>query len=70
MKIPEETHRSVGKESGQTNHVEHWNCTLRQKVARFVRKTLSFSKADYMHHIVTRWFVVEYNLQIVATACI
>jgi len=67
--FPEETHRSVGKESGQTNHVERWNCTLRQKVARFVRKTLSFSKADYMHHIVTRWFIVEYNLQILTTEC-
>jgi insertion element IS1 protein InsB len=67
--FPEETHRSVGKESGQTNHVERWNCTLRQKVARFVRKTLSFSKADYMHHIVTRWFIVEYNLQIIAASC-
>ena len=67
--FPEETHRSVGKDSGQTNHVERWNCTLRQKVARFVRKTLSFSKADYMHHIVTRWFIVEYNLQIMTAEC-
>ena len=46
--FPKETHRSVGKESGQTNHVERWNCTLRQKVARFVRKTLSFSKVVYV----------------------
>ena len=67
--FPAETQRCVGKESGQTNHVERWNCTLRQKVARFVRKTLSFSKADYMHHIVTRWFIVEYNLQIMAAEC-
>lgn len=67
--FPEETHRSVGKDSGQTNHVERWNCTLHQKVARFVRKTLSFSKADYMHHIVTRWFIVEYNLQVIETPC-
>ena len=67
--FPEETHRSVSKDSGETNHVERWNCTLRQKIARFVRKTLSFSKADYMHHIVTRWFIVEYNLQIMAAAC-
>jgi IS1 family transposase len=59
-----ETHRSVGKDSGQTNHMERWNCTLRQKLARYVRKTLSFSKAVYMHHLVTRWFIVEYNLAI------
>jgi insertion element IS1 protein InsB len=67
--FPEETHRSVGKDSGQTNHVERWNCTLRQRVARFVRKTLSFSKTNYMHHIVTRWFIVEYNLEIMTSAC-
>ena len=62
--FPIETHRSVGKESGQTNHMERWNCTLRQKLARYVRKTLSFSKKTYMHHLVTRWFIVEYNLSI------
>ncbi len=62
--FPNETHRSVGKDSGQTNHMERWNCTLRQKLARYVRKTLSFSKAVYMHHLVTRWFIVEYNLAI------
>lgn len=62
--FPKETHRRVGKESGQTNHVERWNCTLRQKLARYVRKTLSFSKAAYMHHLLTRWFIVEYNLAI------
>jgi IS1 family transposase len=28
------------------------------------RKTLSFSKVDYMHHLVTRWFIIEYNLKI------
>jgi hypothetical protein len=31
-------------------------------LGRFTRKTLSFSKVDYMHHLVTRWFIVEYNL--------
>ena len=67
--FPEETHQSVGKDSGQVNHMERWNCTLRQKVARYVRKTLSFSKADHMHHIVTRWFIVEYNLAILNQAC-
>ncbi len=33
---------------GQTNHVERLNCTLRQKLGRLVRKTLSFSKSDEM----------------------
>jgi IS1 family transposase len=40
--IPEECHEAVGKESGELAHVEHWNNTLRQRLARFVRKTLSF----------------------------
>lgn len=36
-------HQSVGKDSGQTNHLERWFNTLRQRLACFVRKTLSFS---------------------------
>jgi len=60
--FPKETHRSVGKETGETAHMERWYCTLRQKIARYVRETLSFSKAVYMHHLVTRWFIVKYNL--------
>lgn len=65
--LPVETHQSVGKESGETNHMERWNCTLRQWLGRFTRKTLSFSKVDFMHHLVTRWFIVEYNLKIKQT---
>ncbi len=34
--------RSVGKETGETAHVERWNNTLRQRLGRFTRKTLSF----------------------------
>jgi IS1 family transposase len=41
-----ERHQSVGKDSGQTNHIERWFTTLRQRLARLVRKTLSFSKSD------------------------
>lgn len=62
--LPDETHTQVGKGSGEVNHMERWNCTLRQWLGRFTRKTLSFSKVDYMHHLVTRWFIVEYNLKI------
>lgn len=42
--ILEEQHSAVGKEPGETAHVERWNKTLRQRLARFVRKTLSFSR--------------------------
>ncbi len=55
-------HQSVGKDSGQTNHIERWFNTLRQRLARFVRKTLSFSKSDKFHEFVFRLFVHHYNL--------
>ena len=32
--LPEETHHAVAKETGQTAHVERWNNTLRQRLAR------------------------------------
>jgi IS1 family transposase/transposase-like protein len=59
-------HHSVGKESGQTAHVERWNNTLRQRLARFVRKTLSFSKSDTFHELVLKWFIHYYNLQCIS----
>ena len=62
--FPKETHRSVGKESGETNHVERWNNTCRQSNARYVRKTLSFSKSDFYHELVTRLYIVRYNLKL------
>jgi insertion element IS1 protein InsB len=58
----EQTHRSVGKETGETAHMERWNNTLRQRIARYVRETLSFSKCDFWHQIVTEMFIVTYNL--------
>ncbi len=52
----------VGKETGQTAHVERWYNTLRQRVGRVVRKTLSFSKSRAFHSMVIKWFIAEYNL--------
>ena len=59
--IPDEQHRAVGKETGQTAHVERWNNTLRQRLARFVRLTLSFSKSLFMHEACLRLFLHRYN---------
>jgi hypothetical protein len=59
--FPKATHRSVGKGAGETCHLERWNCTLRQRLARFVRKTLSFSKSDVMYQVVLKGFIVDYN---------
>lgn len=54
-------HQSVGKDTGQTNHIERWFNTVRQRLARFVRKTLSFSKLDRYHNMLFRLFVDHYN---------
>ena len=54
-------HQSVGKDSGETNHIERWFNTVRQRLARFVRKTLSFSKLDRYHDMLFRLFVHHYN---------
>jgi len=65
--IPKSQHTPCGKESGLTAHVERWNNTLRQRLARFVRKTLSFSKSDRMHEICLRLFIHRYNLSLLPT---
>jgi IS1 family transposase len=62
--IPPKQHRPVGKETGETAHVERFNNTLRQRLARFVRKTLSFSKSWLMHEICLQLFVWRYNMDI------
>jgi insertion element IS1 protein InsB len=61
--IPEEQHTAAGKETGETAHVERWNNTLRQRLARFVRNTLSFSKSPIMHEVCLRLFLHRYNLE-------
>lgn len=55
-------HQSVDKQSGQTAHVERWFNTLRQRLARFTRKTLAFSKRDDLHDGLLRLFIHHYNL--------
>jgi insertion element IS1 protein InsB len=59
--IPEDQHYPVAKKTGETAHVERWNKTLRQRLGRFVRETLSFSKSDAMHEICLRLFLHRYN---------
>lgn len=52
----------VYKHSGLTNHIERFNCTMRQRIGRLVRKTLSFSK-KLSNHIGAIWyFIHHYNL--------
>lgn len=57
---------AAGKEAGLTNHVERFNCTLRQRLARFVRDTLSFSKKRQMHKLCLYLFLHDYSAGIQA----
>ena len=59
-------HQSMGKESGETAHVERWNNSLRQRLGRFVRQTLSFSKSDEYHEIALRLYLHDYNLSLIS----
>lgn len=59
--VPEDRHAAAGKEEGLTNHVERFWLTARQRCARLVRKTLSFSKCPD-NHVGALWFFVHlYN---------
>jgi IS1 family transposase len=59
--LPRKRHRAVGKETGKTSYIERFNNTLRQRVGRLVRKTLSFAK-KLSNHIGAIWyFVHHYN---------
>ena len=57
--FPPPRHRASGKETGKTSHIERFNCTLRQRISRLVRKTLSFSK-KLENHIGAIWYFVHY----------
>lgn len=59
--LPPDQHQACGKQEGETNHVERFNLTLRQRIGRLTRKSLSFSKSILMHLIVFRLFLVRYN---------
>jgi insertion element IS1 protein InsB len=59
--LPSNRHVAVGKESGLTSYIERFNNTLRQRVSRLVRKTLSFSKS-LENHVGVIWnFIHHYN---------
>jgi IS1 family transposase len=59
----QEQHRAVGKETGGTAHVERWNTTLRQRLGRCVRKTLSFSKSSLIHTACLDLFLQRYHVE-------
>jgi len=60
--IPEKQHVVADKKSGKTNIIERFNCTMRQRVSRLVRFTLSFSKKIENHIGAIKYFIYHYNL--------
>ncbi len=60
--IPAAQHRAISKLARQTNHIERFNNTLRQRVSRLVRETLSFSKKLSNHIGAIKFFICDYNL--------
>ncbi|MEO6589690.1 MAG: IS1 family transposase [Pyrinomonadaceae bacterium] len=63
MAIPANQHSACQKQSGQVSLIERFNGTLRQRVSRLVRKSLSFSKCAWFHEDAIKYFIARYNLQ-------
>ena len=60
--IPVERHQAITKHARTTKHIERFNNTLRQRVSRLARETLTFSK-KLAHHIgAIKYFICHYNL--------
>ncbi len=60
--MPAEQHQAITKHARKTNPMERFHKTLRQRVARLVRETLSFSK-KLAHHIgAIKYLICSYNL--------
>jgi len=60
--IPAEQHRAITKKARKTHHIERFNNTLRQRVSRLVRETLSFSTTLANHIGAIKYFICHYNL--------
>jgi IS1 family transposase/transposase-like protein len=67
--LPSKRHHAVGKETGKTSYIERFNCTLRHRVGRLVRKTLSFSKS-LENHIGAVWHFIHYYNQNLQISCL
>ena len=64
--IPAIQHRAIAKHFRRTNHIERLHCTLRQRISRLVRATLSFSKKLSNHIGAIHYFICHYNLTLAA----
>src|SRR5215470_17608183 len=61
--IPTEQHKAITKHARKTNHIERFNNTLRQRMSRLVRETLSFSKKVEHPIGAIKFFICHYNLE-------
>ena len=61
--IPAAQHKAISKLARKTNHIERFNNTLRQRLSRLVRATLSFSKKVENHIGAIKLFICYYNLE-------
>jgi insertion element IS1 protein InsB len=61
--IPAERHKAITKQAQKTNHIERFNNTLQQRLARLVRDTLSFSKKVEHHIGAITFFICHDNLE-------
>jgi hypothetical protein len=67
--MPRNRHKIVEKSKRETNHIERFNNTLRQRISRLGRKTLSFSK-KLSHHIASIvHFIQHYNSSLTLNVC-
>jgi insertion element IS1 protein InsB len=60
--IPAAQHRAISKLARQTNHLERFNNTRRQRVSRLVREALSCSKKLANHIGAIKLFICHDNL--------
>jgi hypothetical protein len=59
--VPAEQHTAAGQETGVTAQVERGHNTLRQRLGRFVRQSLSCSRSEAMHELCVRLFLHVYH---------
>jgi insertion element IS1 protein InsB len=60
--MPAERPKAMTKKARNTTHGERFNTTLRQRVSRLVRATLSCSKTLANNIGAMKFFICRYNL--------
>ncbi len=61
-RILDEEQHQVGK--GHTQRIERKHLTLRTRIKRLARKTICFSKPEWLHDIVIGLFVNRYEFDL------